>query len=69
MPTMIRFSICLIVLISVSACSAPVNVEDRQRGQVLVCHNGSKTLYVSTADFHRHREHGDKAGPCPEESS
>jgi len=67
MPTTIRVYISLSILLFASGCGAPFNVEDRQRGQVLVCHRGEKTLNVSTADFHRHQEHGDAAGPCPEE--
>ena len=56
--------LCLIVL---SACQAD-QVGDRRHGQVLVCHDGTKTLSVSNADSFVHLGHGDTAGPCPDGS-
>ena len=50
----------------ISACASSDQVPERRVGQVLVCHNGDKTLNVSNADYHRHLNHGDQGGPCPE---
>ena len=69
MSVIVRLKFVLSSFLFAAGCSTTVNVEDLKRGQVLVCHQGGKTLTVSTADFHRHQEHGDAAGPCPDEQS
>jgi len=47
-----------------SSCAAD-SIEDRQSGQMLICHHGNKTLTVSNADSFVHLQHGDSVGPCP----
>jgi hypothetical protein len=65
MTTMkIAFAALTLVL---SSC-ATETIEDRRFGQTLVCHDGSKTLTVSSADNLAHLNHGDSAGPCPDDS-
>jgi hypothetical protein len=49
-----------------SACATDT-IEDRRRGQEIVCHDGEKTLSVSNASAHNHYQHGDTPGPCPDE--
>lgn len=44
------------------------SIENRQSGQMLICHNGNKTLTVSNADSFVHLQHGDSVGPCPADS-
>ncbi len=44
-------------------------IEDRRRGQLVVCHDGEKSLTVSNASAHDHIQHGDTPGPCPEEDT
>ena len=39
---------------------------DRRHGQLLVCHDGTRTLAVSNADHFVHLDHGDTPGPCPD---
>jgi len=51
-------------LIFLCACAGDA-VQDRDVGQVLVCHKG-KTLAVSNAAMFAHRDHGDLLGPCPD---
>jgi len=51
-------------LIFLCACAGDA-VEDRNFGQVLVCHKG-KTLALSNAAMFAHRDHGDLLGPCPD---
>lgn len=43
------------------------SVEERRRGQLMVCHDGEKTLTLSNASAHDHIQHGDMPGPCPEQ--
>jgi hypothetical protein len=59
-----RVIIFLIGLTVLSACATDDNVADRVYGQQLVCHKGH-TQAVSTADSFVHLDHGDTAGPCP----
>lgn len=54
----------LTALLFLSAC-ATETIEDRRAGQTLVCHDGKKTLTVSSADNFGHLNHGDTVGPCP----
>ncbi len=59
--------LCFSLLI-LSACATQSDtVEDRRRGQSLVCHKQKHTEAVSTPNYLRHLEHGDSAGPCPNE--
>jgi len=47
-----------------SSCATD-SIENRHSGQMLICHNGNKTLTVSNADSFVHLQHGDSVGPCP----
>jgi hypothetical protein len=47
-----------------SSCATD-SIENRQSGQLLICHHGNKTLTVSNADSFVHLQHGDSVGPCP----
>ena len=58
----------LVSLTFLAACATD-SIENRRYGQQLVCHDGSKTLAVSNADSFGHLEHGDTAGPCPDDST
>ena len=60
-PTAIGFAMLALV-----ACAGDT-IEDRRYGQVLVCHDGTKTLTVSNADSFVHLDHGDTPGPCAAE--
>ena len=59
-----RTLVCLISLVLLSACATGDDVSKRVYGQQLVCHKGH-TQAVSTADSFVHLDHGDSAGPCP----
>jgi hypothetical protein len=62
-------AVCLGTLF-VSACATDTDtIENRRNGQIMVCHKGRKTLTVSNADSFVHLDHGDAAGPCPDEGS
>lgn len=50
-----------------SACAAET-IDDRRHGQQIICHDGKKTLTVSSADNLVHLDHGDTPGPCPQNS-
>jgi hypothetical protein len=55
----------LLLLTGALAACASDTIEQRRFGQQVVCHDGSKTLTVSTADSLVHLDHGDSPGPCP----
>jgi hypothetical protein len=59
--------ILLLGILLLSACATD-SIEDRRGGQVMVCHDGRKTLTVSNADSFVHLNHGDTAGPCAKEN-
>ena len=61
-----RLTILCSTLLLLTACAAD-SINDRQTGQIIVCHKGKKTLTVSNAASFVHLDHGDTAGPCPEE--
>jgi len=61
-----RVMISCLTLLLLAACAADT-VDDRQAGQIIVCHKGKKTLTVSNASSFVHLDHGDSAGPCPKE--
>ena len=63
-----RVALFLLLTLFLSSCASET-IEDRRYGQQLVCHNGKKTLTVSNADNLPHLNHGDSAGPCPEDDS
>ncbi len=65
MNTINRFILLTIVLTLLSACATSGKTPDRRMGQVLVCHKQKQTQAVSNADYMRHIDHGDSAGPCP----
>jgi hypothetical protein len=54
-----------LMILLLSACRADT-IEDRRAGQVVICHDGKKTLTVSDGDSFSHLSHGDTAGPCPD---
>ena len=54
----------IVFLLLICGCAIEGEI-NRQPGQVVVCHAG-KTMTVSNADYLRHVEHGDRAGPCPD---
>jgi len=58
-------ALCLPALLLL-ACATDT-IEDRRAGQTIVCHDGVKTLTLSNASAIDHMQHGDTAGPCPEE--
>ncbi|MBE9547921.1 MAG: hypothetical protein IMF09_00830 [Proteobacteria bacterium] len=62
-------SVNLVVgLLLLSACATESDTfDDKRRGQSFVCHKQKQTLSLSNADFLRHLDHGDSAGPCPYE--
>ncbi len=64
-----RTTSMIILLITVSslllACATERKTPERRIGQVLVCHKQKETISVTNADYLRHIEHGDSAGPCP----
>ena len=60
-----RFVLLIIALSLISACASTGNTPERRMGQVLVCHKQKQTQSVSNADYMRHIDHGDSAGPCP----
>ena len=57
----------LLLLTGALAACATDTIEQRRFGQQVVCHHGSKTLTVSTADSMVHLDHGDAPGPCPDD--
>ena len=59
--------ILYVLIVLQSACVAD-SIEDRRSGQQIVCHDNSKSLAVSNADAFGHLQHGDAAGPCPEQN-
>ena len=65
MNTINRFILFVIVLTVLSACASENKNPERRMGQVLVCHKQKQTVSVSNADYLRHIDHGDSAGPCP----
>ena len=59
-----------ITLMALFLCScASETIQDRRRGQQLVCHDHEKTLTVSNADNLAHINHGDSVGPCAGDDS
>ena len=54
---------CTLFLLLASCASDTIN--DRQTGQVIICHKGRKTMTVSNAASFVHLDHGDTPGPCP----
>jgi len=58
--------VLLVVTLACLAGCRDDTIDDRRRGQSVICHDGSKTLAVSNADSFVHLGHGDTAGPCPE---
>jgi uncharacterized protein YcfL len=58
----------LILIVVLLAGCRDDTIEDRKRGQSVVCHDGTKTLAVSNADSFVHMGHGDTAGPCADNS-
>ena len=63
-----RPTAALLALLTVTLAACAVDTIDQRRfGQQVVCHNGTKTLTVSTADSLVHLDHGDAPGPCPED--
>jgi len=55
----------LVSLLMLSACATESDtIDDKRRGQSFVCHKQKQTLSLSNADFLRHLDHGDSAGPC-----
>jgi hypothetical protein len=58
---------CLIVAVSMLSACTTDTIDDRRFGQQVVCHDGKQTLAVSNADSFVHLNHGDSAGPCPEQ--
>jgi hypothetical protein len=58
-------AVLLLLSVMVTACATDT-IEERRFGQQVVCHGGSKTLTLSTADSFGHLEHGDSPGPCPD---
>ncbi|MDH3789052.1 MAG: hypothetical protein OES53_10875 [Xanthomonadales bacterium] len=61
MPSWILLLVCVLFLVGCKTDS----IQDRRSGQLMVCHDGTKTLTVSNADSFVHLDHGDTAGPCP----
>ncbi|MCF6263597.1 MAG: hypothetical protein L3J24_08460 [Xanthomonadales bacterium] len=60
-----RLVLVAISVFVLSACASDSDtIEDKRMGQTLVCHKQKKTMSVSNADYHRHLDHGDSAGPC-----
>jgi hypothetical protein len=57
----------LLMVVCLSSCATD-SIEDRQHGQQLLCHHGTKTLTVSNADSFVHLQHGDSIGPCPNDN-
>ena len=64
---MINRAFLLLAILLLSACRADT-IEDRRSGQVMLCHDGKKTLTVSNAASFAHLDHGDSAGPCANEN-
>ncbi len=60
-----RSFLLIIALILLNACATAGKTPERRLGQVLVCHKQKETISVSNADYLRHIEHDDSAGPCP----
>lgn len=58
-------AILLLLPVMLAACATDT-IEERRFGQQVVCHDGNKTLTLSTADSFGHLEHGDSPGPCPD---
>jgi hypothetical protein len=63
----VHISLMTILLLTATACASD-SIENRQYGQQMVCHDGDETLAVSNADSFVHLNHGDAAGPCPDEN-
>ena len=61
-----RRTACLLAALLLAGCVTEDTILDRQRGQVLVCHD-DRTLAVSNASLYVHESHGDAIGPCPRE--
>ena len=61
---------CVLILAGVllTACATD-SIDGRRQGQQVVCHDGVKTLAVSTADHFVHLDHGDQPGPCPDDGA
>jgi hypothetical protein len=64
---MVYRTLFVFVVFCLSSCATD-SIENRQNGQLLICHHGKKTLTVSNADSFVHLQHGDSVGPCPADS-